>query len=147
MHKVKGLDSIPAKTVEDSKTIMIVDDEPENREIFSRMLNSLGYDIITEPSGIAALSMIGQGAKIDLVLTDERMPDMSGLELIEKLRKMVPGVPVILITAYGSIEDYFRSSSLGVFEYVNKPVGKRELGKIIQTALHDEDADSSCNNL
>jgi CheY-like chemotaxis protein len=147
MDKGKGLDCIPAKADEDSKTIMIVDDEPENREIFARMLNSLGYDIITEPSGVAALSMIGQGAKIDLVLTDERMPDMSGLEFVEKLRKMVPAVPVILITAYGSIANYFRSASLGVFEYVNKPVGKRELGKIIKTALHDEDAGSSCNNL
>ena len=64
--------------------------------------------------------------------TDERMPDMSGMDLIETLRKEAPSLPVILITAYGSIEHYLRSSSLGVFEYINKPVGKRELGKIVK---------------
>ncbi len=77
----------------------------------------------------SALSKIREGAKIDLVLTDERMPDISGLELIEMLRHLRPAVPVILITAYGSIENYLRSPSFCVFEYLNKPVGKREQGK------------------
>jgi len=136
MNDAGGSYCIHAATGKDIKTIMVVDDEPENRKIFSQLLSDLGYEVIDEPDGTSALSKIRQGAKIDLVLTDERMPDMSGLELIEALRHMLPSVPVILITAYGSIEDYLRSSSLGVFEYLNKPVGKKELGKIVKTALH-----------
>lgn len=139
MKQVEGLDCIGAITIKNIKTILVVDDEPDNRQIFSVLLGDLGYKVIAEPDGASALSTIRRGAKIDLVLTDERMPDMSGVELIEALRKAAPSLPVILITAYGSIENYLRSSSLGVFEYVNKPVGKRELGKIVKTALHDSE--------
>ncbi len=139
MKQVEELDCISAITIKNIRTILVVDDEPDNRQIFSVLLSDLGYKVIAEPDGVSALSTVGQGAKIDLVITDERMPNMSGLELIEALRKVVPSLPVILVTAYGSIENYLRSSSLGVFEYVNKPVGKRELGKIIKIALHDSE--------
>ena len=139
MRKLEGLDSIGETADKDIKTILVVDDESENRQIFSKLLGDLGYKVIDEPDGTSALSTIRQGAKIDLVLTDERMPDMSGMDLIVTLRKEAPSLPVILITAYGSIEHYLRSSSLGVFEYINKPVGKRELGKIVKTALHDSE--------
>ncbi len=137
MKKVEGLQRIRMTTKNDLKTILVVDDEPENRQIFSGLLTDLGYKVIDEPDGASALSTIRQGTKVDLVVTDDRMPNMSGLELIETLRKVVPSVPVIMITAYGRIENYLRSLSLGVFEYVNKPVGKREFGMIVKTALHD----------
>jgi DNA-binding NtrC family response regulator len=77
---------------------------------------------------------------IDLVITDYRMPDMNGLELVTTLRQILPSVPVIMITAHGDIENYFRSLSLGVFEYVNKPVGKREFERIVRAALHEPEA-------
>ena len=135
MEKIEGLDRVQVIADKRIPTILVVDDESENRKIIATLLGDLGYNVIAEEDGTSALSRIQQGAKIDLVLTDERMPDMSGLELIETLRTVVPSLPVILITAYGNIENYLRSSSLGVFEYVNRPVGKRELGKIVKTAL------------
>jgi CheY-like chemotaxis protein len=139
MNTVEHVDGIRVSTGKDIKTILVVDDESDNRQILSALLGKLGYAVIDEADGTSALSRIRKGAKIDLVLTDERMPDMSGLELIETLRREVPSLPVILITAFGSIQHYLRSSSLGVFEYVNRPVGKRELGMIVKAALQDSE--------
>ena len=123
-----------------TRTILVVDDEPENRKVFSEILSDLGYKVIDEPDGETALSVIRQGVAIDLVITDYRMPDMNGLELVTTLREILPSVPVIMITAHGDIENYFRSLSLGVFEYVNKPVGKREFERIVRAALHEPEA-------
>ena len=118
-------------------TILIVDDEEENRRILSEILGDLGYRVIDRPDGMSALSAVKEEAGVDLVVTDYRMPDMNGLELITTLRRTLPEVPVIMITGHGSIENYFRSLSLGVFEYINnKPVGKREFERIVQAALH-----------
>ncbi len=119
-----------------SRMILLVDDEMETRKIFSEVLRDLGYDVIDKPDGASALEVIRQGIAIDLVITDYRMPDMTGLDLVTTLRQVLPSVPVIMMTAHGDIENYFRSLSLGVFEYVNKPVGKREFEHIVQAALH-----------
>ncbi len=120
----------------DSRVILLVDDEIETRKIFSEVLRDLGHDVIDKPNGASALEVIRQGIAIDLVITDYRMPDMTGLDLVMTLRQVLPAVPVIMMTAHGDIENYFRSLSLGVFEYVNKPVGKREFEHIVQAALH-----------
>ncbi len=121
------------------KTILMVDDDSNNRCLFSEILSDLGYNVIEEPDGESALLTIREGARIDLVVTDERMPGISGMELIRALRQVLPSVPVIMMTAYGSIETYFQALSFGAFEYVNKPVGKRELQRIIEAALHEFD--------
>ncbi len=118
------------------KTILLVEDDAGNRRILAEILSDLGYKVIDEPDGTSALSAIRQGIDIDLVVTDYRMPDMTGLDLLMTLRKTMPAVPVIMLTAYGSIENYFRSMSLGVFEYINKPIEKREFELIVKTALH-----------
>jgi DNA-binding NtrC family response regulator len=76
-----------------------------------------------------------EGTNIDLVITDYRMPGMDGLEFLNMLRQKNPTVPVIMLTAYGAVETYLKSLSLGVFEYVNKPIKAKELGRIVQAAL------------
>jgi two-component system response regulator HydG len=122
------------------KTILVVDDEPENRRIYSEILSDLGYKVIDEPDGASALSDIRQGGKIDLVITDYKMPGMNGLELAATLRNILPSIPVLMLTAYASIENYLQSLSLGVFEYINKPVGRMELIRIVRMALNDHSA-------
>ena len=122
------------------KTILVVDDEPENRRIYSEILSDLGYRVIDVPDGASALSDIRQGEKIDLVITDYKMPGMNGLELAAALRNMLPCIPVLILTAYTSIENYFQSLNLGVFEYINKPVGTSELIRIVRMALNDHSA-------
>lgn len=117
------------------KTILLVDDEPEILKSLGEILNRFGYDVIARTGGQSALSVVSDGAKIDLVITDYRMPGMDGLEFLNALRQKNSTVPVIVLTAYGAVESYLKSLSLGVFEYINKPIKAKELGRIVQAAI------------
>ena len=123
------------KTGTETETILVVDDDPESLMLHSEILSDSGYGVIAQPDGASALAAVQEVSGIDLVITDYRMPDMSGLVLIEKLREALPAVPVIMVTAQGNIEMYFRSRDLGVFEFVNKPVRKTELKRIVRAAI------------
>jgi CheY-like chemotaxis protein len=131
---------IEPETTNEIKTILVVDDEPENRRIYSEILSDLGYRVIDEPDGASALSDIRQGEKIDLVITDYKMPGMNGLELVATLRNILPSIPVLMLTAYTSVENFIQSLSLGAFEYINKPVGTIEFIRIVRMALNDHSA-------
>ncbi len=123
------------KTGTETETILVVDDDLESRLTYSEFLNDSGYTVIARSDGASALSAVREVSNIDLVITDYRMPDMSGLDLIKNLRKALPTVQMIMLTAYGNIETYFRSRDCGVFEFVNKPVKKRELERIVRAAI------------
>jgi CheY-like chemotaxis protein len=123
------------KKKKEPKTILIVDDELENRRIYAEILNDLGYRTIEEPDGESALSRVNTGTPIDLVIADYRMPKMNGLEFLESLRNIMPRVPMIMVTAFANVESYLQSFSLGVFEYMNKPFSKEEFVRIVKAAL------------
>ncbi len=119
----------------DFKTILLVDDELDNRKLYSEILGDLGYKVIATSDGSSALSVVQQGPRIDLVITDYIMPEMNGLEFIGYLRTLLPSVPVILVTAFASAESYLQSYNLGAVEYVNKPVRMQEFQRIVAKAL------------
>ncbi len=118
------------------KTILLVDDELDIRKLYSEILNDLGYKVIAASNGSSALSVVQQGLRIDLVITDYMMPEMNGLEFIRSLRTLLPSVPVILVTAFASAESYLQSYNLAAVEYVNKPVRMQEFQRIVTTALN-----------
>lgn len=118
------------------KTILLVDDELEILKSLGEILTRFGYQVIAKQSAQEALASVKDGANIDLVITDYRMPGMDGLEFLNALRQMDPSVPVIMLTAYGAVESYLKSLSLGVFEYVNKPIKAKDLGRIVQAAIN-----------
>ncbi len=119
------------------RTILIVDDEAENRHIYAEILNDLGYRTIEKADAESALSAIVAGTTVDLVIADYRMPGMNGLQFIESLRTSMPRVPMIMVTAYANVESYLQSFSLGVFEYMNKPFSKAEFIRIVKAALKE----------
>ena len=125
------LSSAPGTT-----TIMIVDDDRENLQALSLIIDTMGYRPLTFDDAQSALAEIKQGLNPSLVISDYRMPAMDGLQFVEALRARGNKAPVILLTAHGSIDTYFRSFSLGVFDFVNKPVRDVELKRIIMSALH-----------
>ena len=119
----------------ESKTILLVDDETDIRSVYAELLGDLGCRVLSEPDGPSALALVKQGAGIDLVITDYVMPGMNGLKFIKSLRTMRPSVPVIMITGFTSVENYLQSKSLGVFEYVEKPIRIDEFRRIVTAAL------------
>lgn len=119
----------------EGKTILLVEDDKGNRTIFAEILTDMGYIVIDKPDVTSALEVVRDATPIDLVVTDYRLPDTDGFTLVDVVRKARPGVQIIMMTAYGNAENYIRSMSLGVFEYLNKPVKKKEFERIVSFAL------------
>jgi len=126
------------------KIILLVDDDREVRETLGEMLVSLGYQVIARSDAIAALAVLRVGATIDLVITDNRMPETDGMEFIVQLKRRLPNVPVIMLTGYGAVETYLKALSIGVFEYLNKPIMKRDLERIVHAALRSVEECPAC---
>lgn len=119
----------------EAPTIVIVDDDRESLRATSVVAETLGCRLLTFDDARSALAAIRKGLRLSLVISDYRMPGMDGLEFVEALRAMGNKAPVIMLTAHGSVDTYFRSFSLGVFDFVNKPVRDIELKRIIMTAM------------
>ena len=117
-----------------SHTILVVDDEPKLREVLAATLQELGYQTRMAESGMAALEQFDNDP-VDLVLSDLRMPGMSGQQLLTELRRRAPNVPVVLMTAYGTVKDAVQSIKDGAFDYISKPFEIDELEATIAKAL------------
>jgi two-component system alkaline phosphatase synthesis response regulator PhoP len=120
--------------------IMIVDDDPHAIEILTRMLGREGYECVSAASGKAALETV-RGKPVDVILLDVMMPEMDGLQVCEHLRAddTLRQIPVILLTAKDDMETRARGMSLGVSEYLTKPINKRELFTRIAAQLHSRE--------
>jgi DNA-binding NtrC family response regulator len=113
--------------------ILVVDDEPVQREMVSGFLKKQGFEVIAAESGERALELFRQDA-FDLILSDQKMADMSGLELLRAVHNINPETPVILITAFGTVETAVTALKQGAIDYLTKPLNLEELLHRIQQA-------------
>lgn len=114
--------------------ILLVDDDPSLLSLLTMRLNAAGYQVQTAQSGEQALAMLPI-AKPHLVITDLRMEGMDGLSLFDAIRKSHASVPVIILTAHGSIPDAVEATRRGVFSFLTKPTNGRDLLKEVEKAL------------
>ena len=106
--------------------ILVVDDEPVQREMIGGFLKKQGFEVVAAESAESALALFQQHA-FDLVLTDQKMAHMSGLELLQAVRAINPETPVIVITAFGTIEAAVAALKQGAVDYLTKPLNLDEL--------------------
>jgi DNA-binding NtrC family response regulator len=117
-----------------SRTILIVDDEPLNLDLLEQELSDLGYAVEKADSGLGALEKLAAKAA-DLVLIDYQMPGMNGIEALNEIKKKDAALPVIIITAYGTIERAVEAIKSGADDFVTKPFDPDHLAVVVKKAL------------
>ncbi len=110
----------------DSQTVLIIDDDESLRRVVEYNLREDGYQVVTASDGRSGLDRCRESA-VDLVLTDVRMPEMDGLELLARLKAMQPHLPVIVLTAHGTIDSAVEAMKVGAFDYLTKPFSRDQL--------------------
>jgi DNA-binding NtrC family response regulator len=112
-------------------SILVVDDEERQREIYRDILQDEGYEAITTSSGEAALRLLAQ-KRFDLVLTDLNLTGMTGIELLTEILRADPTIAIVLITGYPSIESAIEATRRGVYQYLEKPVDRARLLEVVR---------------
>jgi DNA-binding response OmpR family regulator len=110
--------------------IMIIEDNEEMRSLLKDFLEEEGFKIDSVSNGVDALGRLSRGY-FDLVVTDIRMPGLSGLDILPKIRRLNPGAPIIVMTAYGSDDLQRRSLERGATIYLEKPIHLSQLRTMI----------------
>ncbi len=122
--------------------LLVIDDDPAFNKMLTSFLMKKDYDVKSAHSPHSALELL-KANKFDLVLTDFKLPDMNGIQLMQEIKKTYNNIPVILITNYSDIRTAVNSIKLGAFEFVTKPVIPDELIKTIEKAIQSKDNNQS----
>ena len=124
------------------KRILIVDDEPSIRMVLRAHLNRSGYEVTAAENGAEAISLL-RNENYHLVVSDLKMPVVGGMEVLSHCIDTYPGLPVILITALGTVDSAVEAIKNGAQDYVTKPFDSDELMPIIEKALRIEEKSRS----
>jgi len=116
------------------KHVLVVDDEPDICALLEITLQRMGIEATSSTSMREALKLVGK-RNFDLCLTDMRMPDGDGLDLVQHIQLHCPDLPVAVITAHGSVDSAVNALKLGAFDFVTKPVNLEMLRRLIDSAL------------
>ena len=120
-----------------SEKILIVDDEPSNRNILSQELTHEGYSVLAASDGREGLRKI-ESAHPDLIILDYMMPDLSGLEVLKELRKRENDTPVVMITAYGTMERAVEAMKEGAYDFITRPFEPDHIALVVRKALEQQ---------
>jgi two-component system NtrC family response regulator len=129
-------------------SILVVDDDPNSLFGVCQILKDEGYNVLPAENGKKALEKFQTGS-INLIITDERMPDLSGMDLLKEVKRLDPGIPVIFMTAYGSVSMAVEALRQGAFYFFEKPIFDKLEGffAIIQQALKTQDLERELGHL
>jgi DNA-binding NtrC family response regulator len=114
--------------------ILLVDDQPELRRLFRRSLVRAGHEVVEATNGRVAIRLVPDG-EFDVVISDVRMPDMSGVELLEAIRAQDPDLPVLLVSGSPDLETAKKAAAYGAAEYLLKPVALEKLRICAERAI------------
>ena len=114
--------------------ILVVDDDENLRWVVKTQLEEFGYMVSEAGDGEQALTIIAKEPPA-LVLTDLKMPGLSGLELLAKIRSEYPEIPAVIITAFGTIQSAVEAMRNGAYDYLTKPIDYEELGIVVNRVL------------
>jgi DNA-binding NtrC family response regulator len=116
------------------KRVLVADDELNMRRVLEAMLRREGYEVITAANGAEALT--GMKSDVHTVITDLKMPVLDGMALLKKLSTEYPDVPVVMITAHGSVENAVEAVKLGAFDYLEKPFEQEQIRQVVAKAIN-----------
>jgi DNA-binding response OmpR family regulator len=120
----------------ENSMILVIDDDAVLRSTLARILTRTGCQVLTAANGAEAISLLEQRV-VDLVYLDIQLPEMNGLEVLALLRESYPGLPVILLTGYGTVQSAIQALRLGATDYLLKPLDPEVLLARTQIALHE----------
>ncbi|MEZ4380516.1 MAG: sigma-54 dependent transcriptional regulator [Nannocystaceae bacterium] len=117
--------------------ILLVDDEPNLRKVLGALLRQQGYEVHAEVDGAAALARVRASPPktFDVVITDLRMPNLDGIGLLRELTRHEPNLPVILLTAHGTVDSAVEAVKLGAFDYLEKPFDRDQIHQVVEKAI------------
>ncbi len=118
----------------EKKQVLIVDDEPNLRKILAAQLSRDGYDVLTAEDGEQGLTILREN-HVDLVVTDLKMPKVDGMTLLREALREDPDLPVVMITAHGTVDTAVEALKTGAFDYLTKPFDKDEVRQVVAKAL------------
>src|SRR5687768_17757877 len=112
--------------------ILVADDEQNLRRVLTALLKREGHEVVQAATGLEAIEQL---ADVDVVITDLRMPGADGMEVLRTASKNYPHVPVIMITAYGSVGQAVEAIKAGAFDYIEKPFEQDSIRAIVDKAI------------
>lgn len=118
----------------EAKPILVIDDEPDMRVALSHALNRSGFTVESVATGVEALKRFRR-ENFGMVITDMRMPEMSGMQVLGEIKKMAPKIPVIMMTAYGTINNAVQAMKEGASDYIIKPFSAEVLESTVKKVM------------
>jgi DNA-binding NtrC family response regulator len=116
-------------------TLLIIEDEERMRRLLELVLKQEGYELLLAGSGEEGIRLLSNGGRIDLIVTDLQLGQSSGLDVLEAAKRVLPGVPVLIITGFGTVKSAVEAMQKGAYDYISKPVDHDELKILIARAL------------
>ncbi len=132
--------------MKNKNTLLVIDDEPAILKVMEANLKQAGYHVETAENGLIALQKL-RSETFDTVIVDYLMPDLNGLDLLAKMREWLIDVPVIVVTAHGTIEQAVQAMKMGAMNYLAKPVNYDELLSVVKNAVEQQNLKNEVKRL